>query len=215
MITCLAYNYLFDSQKRWALYRKIVCADLTLEQNYYWLSSLVVPRPIAWVSTLNENQEVNLAPFSSFNYVAHDPCLVAININRKADGSYKDTARNLRREGEAVIQMGEADYAKALDISAREFDSDHSEVKALGLNTQPSALIRTPRLESGSIQIECKLEQIIPLGSGLNELFILEAVCFHVTEDILQGDRLIHSNYHPLCRVSGPYYAVAGQTFRL
>lgn len=197
------------------MYRKIVCADLTREQNYYWLSSLVVPRPIAWVSTLNENQEVNLAPFSSFNYVAHDPCLVAININRKEDGSHKDTARNLRREREAVIQMGELSHAKELDLSSREFEPNRSEVKALGLSTRPSDLIRTPRLESGSIQIECKLEQIIPLGSGINELFILEVLCFHVAEGILQGDKFIHNNYQPLCRVSGPYYAVAGQTFQV
>ncbi|GAA5092199.1 flavin reductase family protein [Paenalcaligenes hermetiae] len=197
------------------MHRKIVCAELSREKSYYWLSSLVVPRPIAWVTTLSENQEVNLAPFSSFNYVAHDPCLIAININRKQDGSHKDTARNLVREREAVIQMAEKSHVRELDLSSREFDPSQSEVKALGLSTRSSALIRTPRLESGSIQLECKLDQVIPLGNGVNELFILEVLCFHVDERILQGDKLIHSHYQPLCRVSGPYYAVVEQTFQV
>lgn len=186
-----------------------------MDESYYWLSSLVIPRPIAWVSTLHENGKVNLAPFSSFNYVAHSPPLVAININRLADNSQKDTAKNILREKECVIQIGELDYVNEINMSSTQLNSSESELDLIGMETVDSTLVSIPRLASGSIQLECILDKVIPLGTGVNELFILEVKCFHVLESILSDNKILHDKYKPLARVSGPYYASLSDVFRV
>ncbi|XOT94596.1 flavin reductase family protein, partial [Alcaligenes pakistanensis] len=95
---------------------------------YRLLTSLIVPRPIAWVCTLEESGSVNLAPFSSFNYVAHSPPMLAININRNEDGSLKDTARNLQVNGECVVQLCRQSDLAAVHTSAAALPPGHSEV---------------------------------------------------------------------------------------
>ena len=196
-----------------AAYRKIVCAELTTEQTYYWLSALVIPRPIAWVSTLQANGKVNLAPFSSFNYIAHSPALVAININRLENGERKDTAINLLRTKECVIQLAEVGHTQLIDRSAQPLAADQSEVDLLGLETMPSACVQVPRIANGSVQLECVLDQMFPLGTGLNELFILEVRCFQVAERILVGNKVEPTAYQPLARVSGPFYAGLSEVY--
>lgn len=187
-------------------YRKIVCDELSIDQTYYWLSAVVIPRPIAWVSTLHSNGKVNLAPFSSFNYIAHSPALVAININKLGNGDRKDTAQNLLRTKECVIQLGEVGDVQSIEASAQPLSAEQSELELLGLQTIPSACIQVPRIANGSIQLECVLDNMIPLGTGVNELFILEVKCFQVAECILVGNKIEPKRYEPLARVSGPFY---------
>lgn len=188
-------------------YRKIVCDTLTTDQTYYWLSALVIPRPIAWVSTLQANGKINLAPFSSFNYIAHSPALVAININKLDNGERKDTANNLLRTKECVIQIAEVRDKQFVDSSSQALPADQSELEQLGLDTVSSACVQVPRLANGSVQLECVLDQMIPLGTGINELFILEVKCFQVDERILANDKVAANIYQPLARISGPFYA--------
>jgi flavin reductase (DIM6/NTAB) family NADH-FMN oxidoreductase RutF len=178
---------------------------------YRLLTSLVVPRPIAWVCTLEELGSVNLAPFSSFNYVAHSPPMLAININRNEDGSLKDTARNLQVNKECVVQLCRQSDLAAVHTSAAALPPGQSEVKELGRSMVPSQHVRVPRLDGAAVQMECKLDQVVDLGRGVNQLHILEVLAFHVDSSLMDEKGKVDLEvYRPLARWAGPYYAQRG-----
>jgi flavin reductase (DIM6/NTAB) family NADH-FMN oxidoreductase RutF len=173
----------------------------TKADNYKVLTSLVVPRPIAWVTSLNEAGLVNLAPFSFFNAVGSDPLYVVIGIGYRDGGSPKDTARNIRARGEFVVNLVTEDLLGAMNISAADFPPDQSEVAAAKLQTAPSVHIKTPRLAESQAGLECKLFKSEPLGA--NTLIIGEVVMFHVA-DHLVGPRLHINNFAPIGRLGLP-----------
>ena len=112
---------------------------------YRILSSLIIPRPIAWITTADATGRVNLAPFSSFMGIFGPP-MVAVTLGRRPDGSLKDTHRNLRERGEAVVHLADLPLLEALHASAADPGPEVSEVARLGLTTEPSRLIAPPRL---------------------------------------------------------------------
>lgn len=193
-------------------YRSLPCADMQDSLAYRLLTSLVVPRPIAWVCTLEDTGSVNLAPFSSFNYVAHSPPMLAININRSEQGGLKDTARNLQANGECVVQMCRSSDLAAVHASAAEYPPGHSEAQELGLTLSPGHYVRVPRLDGAAVQMECRLDQVIDLGRGINQLHILEVLAFHVDQTLLGEDGKVDMQaYQPLARLAGPYYCAPGE----
>ncbi|GHC38105.1 flavin reductase [Alcaligenes pakistanensis] len=193
-------------------YRSLSCEGMDDSMAYRLLTSLIVPRPIAWVCTLEESGSVNLAPFSSFNYVAHSPPMLAININRNEDGSLKDTARNLQANGECVVQLCRQSDLAAVHASAAALPPGHSEVRELGKSLVPSQYVRVPRLEGAAVQMECKLDQVVDLGRGVNQLHILEVLAFHVDPALMDEQGKVDMEvYQPLARLAGPYYAVPGE----
>ncbi|MGE8546428.1 MAG: flavin reductase family protein [Alcaligenes sp.] len=196
-------------------YRSLTCADMDDSLAYRLLTSVVVPRPIAWVCTLEASGSVNLAPFSSFNYVAHSPPMLAININRTEQGGLKDTARNLQANGECVVQLCRQSDLAAVHASAAERPPGHSEALELGLSLSPGQHVRVPRLDGAAVQMECRLDQVVDLGRGVNQLHILEVLAFHVDQALLDADgRVDMQAYRPLARLAGPYYAVPGEILR-
>ena len=193
-------------------YRSLPCADMQDGLAYRLLTSLVVPRPIAWVCTLEDTGSVNLAPFSSFNYVAHSPPMLAININRSEQGGLKDTARNLQANGECVVQMCRSSDLAAVHASAAEYPPGHSEAQELGLTLSPGHYVRVPRLDGAAVQMECRLDQVVDLGRGINQLHILEVLAFHVDQTLLGEDGKVDLQaYQPLARLAGPYYCAPGE----
>lgn len=169
--------------------------------NYKLITNLVIPRPIAWVSTLNEAGVVNLAPFSFFNAVGADPLYVVIGIGVNEAGQPKDTARNINASGEFVINLVTEDLFEAMNVSAADFPADESELVAANLRTAPSVKIRTPRVAQAQVSLECKLFSAQPLGS--NTLFIGEVVMLHVA-DHLVGPRMHINNFTPIGRLGSP-----------
>src|SRR5580698_6968222 len=125
---------------------KLTLSELSTGQRYHVLSSLVVPRPIAWVTTLNEDGGVNAAPFSYFNLMGDDPPLAVLGIGKRSDGGAKDSFRNIRRTREFVINMVTEENAELMNLCATDFPPGISEVQALGLATEPSLLVKPPRL---------------------------------------------------------------------
>ena len=119
---------------------------LSKADNYKLLTNLVVPRPIAWVSTVNSEGLVNLAPFSFFNAVCADPLYVVVSIGRRDNGAPKDTAANIERCGEFVVNLVTEDLLAAMNISAADFPPDQSELPAAGLLATPSVRVKPPRL---------------------------------------------------------------------
>lgn len=168
---------------------------------YKLLTNLVVPRPIAWVSSQNEAGLVNLAPFSFFNAVGSKPLYIVVSVGTNPDGSTKDTARNILGSGEFVVNLVTEELFDAMNLSAADFPPEHSEFEATGLATAPSSKIRPPRIEQAQAALECKLYKAEPLGGYT--LFIGEVVMFHVA-DRLVGPRLHIDGFAPIGRMGSP-----------
>ncbi|MEA3166056.1 MAG: hypothetical protein QOJ26_925 [Thermoplasmata archaeon] len=187
-------------------------------QNYHFLTSAVMPRPIAWVTTLDPATGVlNAAPFSWFQAVCADPMMVMLAIQRRADGSPKDTVRNIRASGEFVVNVSPKALAEAMVKSSGEYPPEVSEVEALGLRTAPSKAVKPPRLADSPVHFECRLHQEIQLGSrGGTSLLIGEVV--HLAAD----DRVLDArqNVDPaklvlVARLGGQEYVDTSQFFTM
>lgn len=169
--------------------------------NYKILTNVVVPRPIAWVTSLGPTGVVNLAPFSFFNAVDSDPLYLALSIGRRDSGAPKDTAMNIERGGEFVVNLVTEDLLAAMNISAADFPPDQSELTAAGLHAAPSARVQAPRLAAAEVSLECRLFQSLALGG--NTLFIGEVVMFHVADHLL-GPRFHVTDFAPIGRLGSP-----------
>jgi flavin reductase (DIM6/NTAB) family NADH-FMN oxidoreductase RutF len=170
-------------------------------ENYKLLTNLVVPRPIAWVTTESESGAINLAPFSFFNAVGSDPLYVIISIGRRDDGELKDTANNIEFSREFVVNLVTEELFDAMNISAADFPAGQSELEAAHLHSAPSVRIKTPRVAQAQASLECKLFSAQPLGA--NTLFIGEVVMFHVADHLI-GPRLHVNNFAPIGRLGSP-----------
>ena len=173
----------------------------TNADNYKLLTNLVVPRPIAWITSLGDAGEVNLAPFSFFNAVGSRPVYIVVSIGRRDDGTPKDTARNIERRGEFVVNSVTEALLGAMNISAADFPPDHSELTATSLHAVPGVKIATPRLAEAPVSLECRLFKAEALGS--NTLFIGEVVMFHVADELM-GPRMHVRNFSPIGRMGSP-----------
>jgi flavin reductase (DIM6/NTAB) family NADH-FMN oxidoreductase RutF len=169
--------------------------------NYKLLTNLVVPRPIAWITSMGAGGVVNLAPFSFFNAVGSDPLYVVVGIGARDHGAPKDTGRNIDSRREFVVNLVTEDLVAAMNVSAADFPPDESEIDATGLQTALSARIGVPRLALSQASLECRLHQVVHLGSG--RLYIAEVVMFHVA-DHLVGPRMHIHDFAPIGRLGSP-----------
>lgn len=168
---------------------------------YKLLTNLVIPRPIAWVSSLSPAGVVNLAPFSFFNAVGADPIYVVIGVGINDAGAPKDTANNILAGGDFVVNMVTEDLFRAMNISAADFPPQISELEAANLHTAPSVHVKAPRVAEAQVSLECRLHKAEPIG--VNILFIGEVVMFHVADHLI-GPRLRINNFTPLGRLGSP-----------
>ncbi|MFN7959626.1 MAG: flavin reductase family protein [Holophagaceae bacterium] len=185
---------------------------------YRILSSLVIPRPIAWITTVDGAGRVNLAPFSSFMGIFGPPML-AVTLGRRKDGALKDTHRNLRERGQAVVHLADLPLLEPLHASAAEVEPEVSEVARLGLATEPSDLVAPPRLRDAPVALECRLNRELELGPG-STLVLLDVLATHAAERIwsAEHDCADAGRWRPIARLAsvvGPNYGALGQTFRL
>jgi flavin reductase (DIM6/NTAB) family NADH-FMN oxidoreductase RutF len=194
-----------------------VCVDgtrLDTATAYRLVVGCVAPRPVAWITSVDEQGRVNAAPFSSYNYVATSPPMLAINIAQRAgDGHTKDTARNILASREFVVNVATEHNMELMHQSAQEFAPDVSEVDLLNIPLLPSRHVRAPRIAISPVQMECRLDQAIVLGRGINTLYIGEIVAFHLSTDVYDGHRVDTERMRPIARLGGPYYAGLGEIF--
>ncbi|WP_213652368.1 flavin reductase family protein [Paenibacillus sp. J23TS9] len=186
--------------------------------NYKLLTGSIIPRPVAWVTTLADNGKVNAAPFSYFNIVTADPPMVSVSVQRKL-GEPKDTARNAVREGEFVVHIGDETSILKLNQTAASLPPDQSEVEFAGLTTVSSDVVRVPGLAEAKIRMECVLERSNPLegteASPSTDLLIGRVVRFHVDDALLDHGRVLADVLQPVSRLAGNSYAKLGETFSL
>lgn len=188
-------------------------SDLTAEASYKLLTGIVVPRPIAWVTTVSVDGVVNLAPFSAFTFVSPKPPMIAISIGHKA-GVYKDTARNILATEEFVVNIADQAHLDALHQSAEEYASHVSEVDTLGLETSPSDLVAPPRVATTPIAMECALRHCMEFGETRSRLFVGEVRRFHFREGLLRDGKIDTVALDPVARIAGPNYATLGHLIK-
>jgi flavin reductase (DIM6/NTAB) family NADH-FMN oxidoreductase RutF len=189
----------------------LAAADMDTATAYRLLCGIVVPRPIAWVTSVSAAGLVNAAPFSSYNYVAHSPPMLAINIGAR-NGGLKDTARNIVESREFVVNVATLSNMEYMHETSAEFGPEVSETTALGLELLPSHQVRPPRIAMSPVQMECRLQQVVKLGR-LNTLYIGEVLAFHLSSDVYDGRHVDSIRMQPVARLGGPYYAALGETF--
>ena len=184
--------------------------ELDAEQTYKLLTGVVVPRPVAWITTRSAAGVLNLAPFSAFTFVSTKPPLLGVNIGRKA-GVRKDTAVNILSQGEFVVHIADGPLVEPLHASAVEHPPEVSEVELLQLQTSPSALVQVPRLQVAPVAMECRFHSVTPYGDTGAEFFVGEVLCWHLREGLLKQGKVDSFELDPLCRLGGPWYATLGE----
>jgi len=187
-------------------------AGLDTAEAYRLVIGCVVPRPVAWITTVDAAGRVNAAPFSSYNYVATSPPMLAVNIALR-EGETKDTARNIRESGEFVVNVATEANFEVMHACGENFAPHLSETDALGIELLPSRRVRPPRIAMAPVQMECRLDQVVVLGRGINTLFIGEVVAFHLSPAVYDGKRVDSVKLRPVARLGGPFYAGLGEIY--
>lgn len=199
------------------LHERFECVDgerLDTATAYRLIVGCVAPRPVAWITTIDEDGLVNVAPFSSYNYVATSPPMLAVNIaTRPGSGHTKDTARNIARTREFVVNVATEDNMELMHRSAEEYPPGVSEAQVLDIPLLASRHVRAPRIAASPVQMECRLDQVITLGRGINTLYIGEVVAFHLSDRVYDGTRVDSVAMRPIARLGGPFYAGLGEVF--
>lgn len=156
------------------------CATLPPENTYKLLVSTVVPRPIAWVTTLDADGVPNAAPYSFFNAVSGSPPVVCIGIGPKKPG-LKDTGENIRRSGEFVVNLVPEAAAEAMNVTAIDFPPGVNELAEAGLTPVQSTHVAPPRIAESPVAMECRLLQLVELAAG-RAVVLGEVLAFHVAD---------------------------------
>jgi len=191
-------------------------AGLASSDRYKLLVGFVVPRPVAFVTTVGKNGVANAAPFSFFNVFGEDPATVVLGIETRPDGTLKDTMRNILDSGEYVVNMVDEAIAEAMNICAVDFPADHSEIDVAGLSLEPSRAVRPGRIAQSPVSFECRHMHSITFRPN-RSLVIGEVVWMRARDDVIDQQTLRQrpGAYHPIGRLYGNLYARQNDRFEL
>ena len=168
------------------------------------------------MSTVSPEGVVNLAPFSFFNAIAYDPPTLVLGISRSAGWKAKDTLANIEATGEFVVNVVVDDIAAAMNATAAEYPADVDEFQVSGLTAVPSEVVRPPGVAESPVNIECRLNQVIPIGDETaHALVIGEIALMRIRDDIISGHRIDHSRLKPVGRLAGNMYCDTSATYEL
>jgi flavin reductase (DIM6/NTAB) family NADH-FMN oxidoreductase RutF len=193
---------------------RLDASELDAEAAYKLLVGVVVPRPIAWVSTLSASGVLNVAPFSAFTFVSSQPPMLGINIGRKA-GVRKDTAEHILARREYVVHIAHTALTEAVHASAVEHPPEVSEADLLGLARTAGTHVGVPRLLAPPVAMECRLHSVTAYGDTGSEFFVGEVLCWHLREGLLRQGKVDSVELDPVCRLGGPNYAALGRRITL
>jgi flavin reductase (DIM6/NTAB) family NADH-FMN oxidoreductase RutF len=192
--------------------RTIIPGTLETRDLHQYLLGCVAPRPIAFVSTIDENGNKNLAPYSFFNAFSSNPPIVVFSSNRKvADNTTKDTLHNIRTTGEAVINMVNYDIVRQMAVTSISFDSGISEFEKSGLTAIPGESVKAFRVKESPAHLEVKVQDIITLGEhgGAGHLIICRVEQLHIRESVIENGRINPHKIDLMGRMGRAYYCRA------
>lgn len=169
----------------------------------------VVPRPIAWITTVSREGVVNLAPFSFFNAITTKPPLVFVSVGKRKDGSMKDTSRNVLETKEFVINVVSREFLEKTHLSGKDFPPNVSEAEELQVPLEKSLVVKPPRVKGTSAALECILKEHFKLGSTPMDVFVGEVVAISYDPKILETQKGI------VGRLGGKRYCVVSEEIDL
>ena len=189
--------------------------QITSYERYKLMASLIVPRPIALVTSLGANGVVNAAPFSMFNMIGEDPPILMISINRLQDGQLKDTAANILHNGEFVVHMSDEPMAQKMHACGKAFPSDVSELSAVGLTPGPSLTVKPPRIMEAPIAFECVLHEKLETPSRY--VFIGRIQWLAARDGLIDTKawRVNLKDYRPVARFGASFYTRTDDRFAI
>ena len=194
-------------------------ATLPWKSVYKLMVGSILPRPIGWISSVDATGLANLAPFSFFNAVAsRPPTVVFCPTIREVDVGPKDTLRNVRTTGEFVVNIVTAGLAEAMNITSTEFPPEVDEFRAAGVTPAPSVVVMAPRVAESPIHFECRVHQIVDLGTepGAAAVVLGRIVHLHVDDSVLvDGGKIDLDALQPIGRLSGAGYCRVTDVFEM
>lgn len=187
---------------------------------YKLLQGSVLPRPIAFVSSQDENGNANLAPFSFFTVISANPMMVCFSpMRRGTDGAKKDTLKNIESTKEFVINIVSEEFVQQMNDCAIEFPSDVDEFEASGLKKVDSVAVKPSRVKESKVHLECVLDQVLHFGgeeAGAGSLVIGKVVHVHVADELYESGRINSEKLNPVGRLAGATYTLPmAKTFEL
>lgn len=189
------------------------------QDNYKLIIGSIVPRPIAFVSTVSSDGLPNLAPFSFFTGVCSNPPTVLFcPMVRGSDGNKKDTLLNIEETGEFVVNVVSEDIVEAMNLTAAEFPHGVNEFEESGLTPVPSLIVKPPRVLESPISMECKLQQVVYVGDGSlgsGSVVLGTVVRFHVRADLYESGRISTTDLKPVARLAGSAYCPVRDVFEI
>ena len=191
--------------------------NLSQPELYKLLTGCIIPRPIAWVSTIDTNGVPNLAPFSFFNGVGSNPPAVSIAVGAtESQDGRKDTLRNIQTTSEFVVNIVNEPLAEAMNETAINYPSTINEFEAAGLTMASCVIVQPPRVAEAPVSMECHLYTTVPVGEGpgSSTLVVGTIATIHVRDDIINERLHIDvQRLQPIGRLAGPSYAFVRETF--
>jgi flavin reductase (DIM6/NTAB) family NADH-FMN oxidoreductase RutF len=179
---------------------------------YQFMISVIVPRPIAFISTLDRAGRRNAAPFSFFAGLTSRPPLLGVSIQLR-EGNPKDTLRNIRETGEFVVNVVDEPLSKQMVQCSGEWADDVDELELTGLTTLPSERVAPPRIAESPVNLECRLHREVELG---NTVFVVgEILCAHARDTVLTEGRVDPAKLRPIGRLGGDGYCYVHEIFHL
>lgn len=186
--------------------------DTTNARYFFQLfSGSLVPRPIAWITTMNEDQTINLAPYSFFGGVNTRPPMLMVSIGRH-EGELKHTGQNITRTKECVIHIPSMKHIDAVNQSAYKFETNVSEVDVIDIPLTSSEKVQTPSIEGSLVRFECTLHKIVDLPT--NELFIFDVVNLVIDDSVMKDGILDIKALNPISRIGGNFYTLVGDVIQ-
>jgi flavin reductase (DIM6/NTAB) family NADH-FMN oxidoreductase RutF len=177
-------------------------------ERYFLLTSVVVPRPIAWVSTLDADGVRNLAPYSYFNACSATPPIVHFTSTTS-----RDSLANVRATGEFVVNVVSEDLAPAMRVSSAALYSGEDEFEVAGLRTVPSRTVAPPRVAGAKVALECRLRELLEMGEGT--MVFGDVLHVHVERSIWHEGRVDPTLLRPVGRLSAPYFTTVSEVYSL
>jgi flavin reductase (DIM6/NTAB) family NADH-FMN oxidoreductase RutF len=188
------------------------------QNTYKLMVGVIVPRPIAFVSTVSADGVLNLAPFSFFTAVSANPPVVAFSpMIRGSDSHRKDTLHNIEATGEFVVNIVSEDFAEQMNLCSAEFPPEINEFAVSGLTPAASDLVRPPRVAESRVHMECRLVQVVHVSpKALGGSIVLgEVLRFHVADEIFSDYRIDPEILRPVGRMGGPTYTRTTDRFNM
>ena len=174
---------------------------------YKFLIGSVVPRPIAWTSTVSRDGVRNLAPFSFFTVASRNPPMLCISVGPRPEGTTKDTLSNVEETGEFVVNIVSLPLSNTMHESSKNHPPEADEFEKAGLTGEPCEVVAAPRVGEAGVSMECVLDRVLLLGT--DHLVIGRVVRFHVRDDLYgENGRVDVARLNPLGRLAGDYTKV-------